>query len=196
MSNRSLARVHEPTHHADTAPLDPSSRQKPYLNPVLHPSMPAALVPYLSSTTSHDDFTKSQSYARDKMAYSSVINQIDLVQSLILFTSLAAPVWNAGLGSKFGLAQTAGFPYFGNKDGQWTLVSGVWDMASKLDFASTELRTTVVFMAILSTVGTLLSIPQEWYQHFVLEEKHGFNKMTTKTFVTDKIKGKSTLYPD
>lgn len=31
----------------------------------------------------------------------------------------------------------------------------------------------------------VLSIPFDLYYHFVLEQKHGFNKMTLKIFITD-----------
>jgi STE24 endopeptidase len=35
----------------------------------------------------------------------------------------------------------------------------------------------------------ILTIPFQWYSTFVIEEKYGFNKTTTKTFVVDKLKG-------
>jgi STE24 endopeptidase len=38
-------------------------------------------------------------------------------------------------------------------------------------------------------VSSIPSIPFSAYQTFVLEEKHGFNKMTSRLFVTDTIKG-------
>lgn len=37
--------------------------------------------------------------------------------------------------------------------------------------------------------GSLSSLPLSIYQTFVLEEKHGFNKTSPKTFVTDIFKG-------
>lgn len=38
-------------------------------------------------------------------------------------------------------------------------------------------------------MGSIPSIPFSLYQAFVLEEKHGFNKMTLGLFFTDMLKG-------
>ena len=38
-------------------------------------------------------------------------------------------------------------------------------------------------------MSSLPSLPLSFYQNFVLEEKHGFNKMTPSLFVTDLLKG-------
>jgi len=38
-------------------------------------------------------------------------------------------------------------------------------------------------------MSSIPSLPLEIYRTFVLEEKHGFNKTTPMTFVTDIIKG-------
>ncbi|MCF7925636.1 MAG: M48 family metallopeptidase [Candidatus Izimaplasma sp.] len=47
----------------------------------------------------------------------------------------------------------------------------------------------VVFMAPYFLITQLIGIPLSYYQTFVIEDKYGFNKTTTKTFVIDKIKG-------
>ncbi len=46
----------------------------------------------------------------------------------------------------------------------------------------------LLFFGILFWVSDLLSIPFEWYNTFVIEEKFGFNKMTPKIFWLDKVK--------
>jgi len=38
-------------------------------------------------------------------------------------------------------------------------------------------------------ISFIPNIPISAYQTFVLEEKHGFNKMTLRLFITDAIKG-------
>ncbi|MBI1923009.1 M48 family peptidase, partial [Candidatus Poribacteria bacterium] len=48
--------------------------------------------------------------------------------------------------------------------------------------------TGLAFFGILYFASDLLSIPFSWYDNFVIEEKFGFNKMTIRTFVLDKIK--------
>jgi STE24 endopeptidase len=47
----------------------------------------------------------------------------------------------------------------------------------------------LAFFGILYLSADLLSIPLQWYSTFVLEERFGFNKTTTATFWTDKLKG-------
>lgn len=43
---------------------------------------------------------------------------------------------------------------------------------------------------ILDTVSTIIDLPWNLFSQFVIEEKHGFNKMTYKLFFQDLIKGK------
>jgi STE24 endopeptidase len=47
----------------------------------------------------------------------------------------------------------------------------------------------LIFFGILSLASTIISLPFGIYKTFVIEEKYGFNKTTTKTFVLDFIKG-------
>ena len=47
----------------------------------------------------------------------------------------------------------------------------------------------LIFFGLFMIIQDILSIPFSLYRHFVVEERFGFNKMTMKTFVTDKIKG-------
>ncbi|MBC8214482.1 MAG: M48 family metallopeptidase [Candidatus Marinimicrobia bacterium] len=46
----------------------------------------------------------------------------------------------------------------------------------------------LVYFAILFFVKDILMIPFSLYANFVIEEKYGFNKMTYKTFISDKLK--------
>jgi len=47
----------------------------------------------------------------------------------------------------------------------------------------------LVFFGILYVISDVIGIPFSLYSNFVIEAKYGFNKMTVKTFVLDKIKG-------
>ena len=47
----------------------------------------------------------------------------------------------------------------------------------------------LAFFGVLFIASDLFSIPVSLYNNFVIEEKYGFNKMTLKTFITDKLKG-------
>lgn len=47
---------------------------------------------------------------------------------------------------------------------------------------------TLAFLGLLALAGLLLNLPFDYYATFVLEEKHGFNKTTRRTFVLDFFK--------
>ncbi len=44
-------------------------------------------------------------------------------------------------------------------------------------------------IGVLALAQTLLSLPFSWYDTFVVEAQFGFNKMTPKTFIMDRVKG-------
>lgn len=56
-------------------------------------------------------------------------------------------------------------------------------------YVETPLVLALVFFAVLAVVSDVATLPFQWYETFVIEEKYGFNKMTPRTFVTDKLKG-------
>ena len=45
------------------------------------------------------------------------------------------------------------------------------------------------FFGFIVLASDLLTLPFQWYAVFVIEERYGFNKTTTRTFVMDKLKG-------
>ena len=52
-----------------------------------------------------------------------------------------------------------------------------------------DILTPIVFFGILYFVNDIISIPFEWYDTFVIEQKFGFNKVTPMLFLIDKLKG-------
>lgn len=56
-------------------------------------------------------------------------------------------------------------------------------------FADNELLLSLYFFGVLYFASDILTIPFQWYDTFVIEQKYGFNKMTVKTFILDKLKG-------
>ena len=54
---------------------------------------------------------------------------------------------------------------------------------------SNTIGQSLVFFALISVAADILTLPFQWYSTFVIEQKYGFNKTTTKTFITDKLKG-------
>ncbi|WP_411827228.1 M48 family metallopeptidase [Luteolibacter sp. AS25] len=91
------------------------------------------------------------------------------------------------IGAKFGLIQSTfslavllvfwfshGFPFVEN---------------IARSFSSNEIVIGMIFLAILFTAQNLISLPFDYYDTFVIEEKFGFNKSTVSTFIVDRIKG-------
>lgn len=56
-------------------------------------------------------------------------------------------------------------------------------------FSPLNLISPLIFFGILFIASDIIGIPFSLYQNFVIEEKYGFNKMTGKTFLFDKVKG-------
>lgn len=51
-----------------------------------------------------------------------------------------------------------------------------------------EITKSVIFFAVTHTVNTFLRLPLSYYDHFVLEERFGFNKTTLRTWLLDTVK--------
>jgi STE24 endopeptidase len=89
--------------------------------------------------------------------------------------------------SRFGLvSSTAGFLVM-----LILLISGGFGELDQWlrQFIQAEIWLALAFFGVLFLAGDILSIPLQWYNTFVLEEKFGFNKTTTATFWSDKLKG-------
>lgn len=56
-------------------------------------------------------------------------------------------------------------------------------------FSPLSLVSPLIFFGILYLVSDIINTPFSIYRNFVIEAKYGFNKMTAKTFILDKIKG-------
>jgi len=56
-------------------------------------------------------------------------------------------------------------------------------------FTENPIWMTILFFGVIGLASDLLSTPFSVYDTFVIEEKFGFNKTTSKTFILDKLKG-------
>ncbi|KAL1461709.1 hypothetical protein WDU94_013581, partial [Cyamophila willieti] len=61
--------------------------------------------------------------------------------------------------------------------------------ATYFGFHKNEIVTSCIFIVLFTLFSTFVGIPISLYHHFVLEEKHGFNKQTIGFFIKDQIKG-------
>ncbi|KAK4191686.1 peptidase family M48-domain-containing protein [Podospora australis] len=126
---------------------------------VLQKTKPPAV---LQHEVSQEVFDKSQAYGRAKAKFA-------------LFNGL------------YGQIQNFAFYHFDILPKLWS-----WSGNLLLRFASArfsgEISQSVVFILSFIAIHTIVSLPSNIYQTFVLEEKFGFNKQTPKLFVTDMIK--------
>ncbi|WP_436515538.1 M48 family metallopeptidase [Ekhidna sp. To15] len=56
-------------------------------------------------------------------------------------------------------------------------------------FSPLSLVSPLIFFGFLYVASDIIGTPFSIYRNFVIEAKYGFNKMTAKTFIFDKIKG-------
>ncbi len=71
------------------------------------------------------------------------------------------------------------------------LILGVFGMFESLSEQITDsvYLQVLLFMGMYFIISFVLELPFDYYDTFVLEQKHGFNKSTKKTFWADKLKG-------
>jgi len=58
-----------------------------------------------------------------------------------------------------------------------------------IKFTQNKILVSLLYFFLIFIFTTIISLPFSYYQNFVIEEKFGFNKMTKKLFVKDKLKG-------
>lgn len=56
-------------------------------------------------------------------------------------------------------------------------------------FSPFDMLSTLIFFGVLFIISDIIGMPFAIYSNFKIEAKYGFNKMTIKTFLMDKIKG-------
>lgn len=107
-------------------------------------------------------FKKSQAYGLDKINFGMIASLYDTLESVVFMAIGFMPyMWD------YAVQVSAGFG--------WTE-------------AEYEIRISLVFLLLVTLVGTVTSLPFEVYSTFQIERKHGFNKMTVGLFFTDKLK--------
>jgi len=113
----------------------------------------------LKSHFPKEGFEKSQEYAKDKAHYSLIKGLYGQIKQTLYITALVTPWF-------------------------WTLSRSV---ASSYGFQG-EYYETAVFLTITSLFELIIGQPWSLYSTFVLEEKHGFNKMSLGFYIKDTIK--------
>jgi STE24 endopeptidase len=71
----------------------------------------------------------------------------------------------------------------------FTLLGGLqWLSVSLIQHTGPGMLYQIALLAAFAAISGILELPFEYYKQFVLETKFGFNKMTLKLFIADKIK--------
>eukprot|EP01084_Bolivina_argentea_P165023 286791_1 len=109
--------------------------------------------------TTTSDFTKSQTYGLDKNTFGLFKDFINLIETIIFISYGYLYFWN-----------------FSNK------------LCNKLLGSSSIYYQSLLFIISYQLFEIIISIPFNYYSHFVIEEKHGFNKQTLSIFIKDIIK--------
>jgi STE24 endopeptidase len=108
-------------------------------------------------------FASAQSYGLDKINFGMISSTYGVFESVIfLMTGFLPYMWDQAA----AISQSS----FG-----WTV-------------SNNEIKISLIFLLLITLVGTVTSLPFELYSTFQIEKKHGFNKQTVGLFVTDKIK--------
>lgn len=117
--------------------------------------------PAFSQAITQDDFNKTQTYSRDKIVF-SMIHKVKETLETSVSLLLLPNVW-------YGVE---------------SFVRAHWIPS----LTRGGFRHAMAVSIFGDVVSTLLEAPFSYYQTFVLEAKHGFNKTTRKEFFKDKIK--------
>ncbi len=71
----------------------------------------------------------------------------------------------------------------------WSLGGFGWLDDFARSFTSSQVAAGLIFLSLLLLGQSLISLPFEIYDTFVIEQKFGFNRSTPATFVLDRLKG-------
>jgi len=74
------------------------------------------------------------------------------------------------------------------------IMPACWAFAVSVCGPDSEYKATLLWLFILQWVEKPVNIPLSLYSNFVVEQKHGFNKMTAKLFCTDLIQSEILTY--
>mmetsp|Transcript_121317 Transcript_121317/g.258981 ORF Transcript_121317/g.258981 Transcript_121317/m.258981 type:complete len:427 (-) Transcript_121317:216-1496(-) len=81
-----------------------------------------------------------------------------------------------------------------DKVGLFLITPWMWQVAVAAVGPNAEYKATLLWLFLLQWVDKPISIPLSLYSNFVVEEHHGFNKMTVKLFFADLAKTELLTY--
>jgi len=81
-----------------------------------------------------------------------------------------------------------------DKVGLFIIMPLSWKVAVSVFGHEAEYKTTLLWLFLQQWVDKPIQIPISLYSNFVIEERHGFNKMTVKLFFADLVKTEMLTY--
>ncbi|MCM8530535.1 MAG: M48 family metallopeptidase [Lentisphaeraceae bacterium] len=113
-----------------------------------------------------NEYEKSQEYGRVKNRFGLISSTLQTVLFLVFFTS-------------------GGFGWLDLQVREFVTSTSFWpEFLLKYEMAQ-----GIVFMGALLGASSLLGLPFQYYNTFVIEEKFGFNNTNLKTFIKDRVLG-------
>ncbi len=98
---------------------------------------------------------------RKSLEYQNTQSRFSFISSAFSFVLIFGMLWFGGFGLLDGLLRI---------------------------YVQNEIILALAFFGVLTIASDVLSLPFQLYSVFRIEEKFGFNRMTVKTFITDKLK--------
>lgn len=111
---------------------------------------------------------KSQEYGRAKARFGAWSGAFNMLKNLVILKYDAYPalwVWSGAILSRFAPQRFSG-----------------------------EITHSLIFVFSYAIAEKIISLPWDYYHHFVLEESFGFNKQTIGLWVTDILKGQALSF--
>lgn len=122
------------------------------------------LPPALKHEIDQETFEKSRKYSKAKAKFSIFSDIFSLTQNLFFIKYDILPrLWNFSV-----RLATNHLP------ARFTPVSTI--------------SQSLCFLGLMSNISTIIGLPLSYYNHFILEEKFGFNKLTVKLWIQDMVK--------
>ena len=119
----------------------------------------------IAGLVEEDVFQKSLTYGKEKLSFGIFKGTFAFFEGTILILIGYQP-WAWDISEKF---------------------ASRWIVSSSNSSLFQEMVVSAVFFGVLTLQSTITSLPFSYYSSFVIEEKHGFNKMEIGTFIQDTL---------
>jgi len=120
----------------------------------------------LEKYVDEEKLAKTKAYQKDNYRFAFVTDFIDIVETIVMF--------------------------------QLNLLPLFWDYSEKIlikfGYSSEyEILQSLIFIGLFKVFNDIINLPQDLYNTFVIENKHGFNHTTLKLYIIDEIKSNLLL---